>query len=221
MLGVVNNLRGRMIDHQHSESLSDELLLQNIRSGCADCFATLFHRYFGQVFATAFKIVRNRGEAEDVLQEVFLAIFLQQERFDPCRGSVKTWILQFAYFKSLLRRRYLRIRNFYHYEEQSEERELRSLSASNLSSMSPGEWGQCVRNGLATLSSKQRKVIELMLFEGYTLQESCELMGETLANTRNNYYRGLKALRTFLNAELGHRCSPAVVLAHSRYDFQS
>jgi RNA polymerase sigma-70 factor, ECF subfamily len=51
---------------------------------------------FRQVFALAFKILLERSEAEDILQEVFLAIFLQRERFDPAKGSVKTWILQFA-----------------------------------------------------------------------------------------------------------------------------
>src|SRR5713226_5788788 len=110
--------------HQHPEPLADDRLLGNIGQGCSDCFALLFHRYFRQVFAVSFKIVRDRAEAEDILQEVFLSIYLQQERFDPSRGSVRTWILQFAYFKSLLRRRYLHIRNFYKHEEVSEAREI-------------------------------------------------------------------------------------------------
>ena len=45
---------------------------------------------------------------------------------------------------------------------------------------------------------KQRQVMELVHFEGYTLQETSEIVRETLTNTRNYYYRGLKALRTFL-----------------------
>jgi DNA-directed RNA polymerase specialized sigma24 family protein len=102
-----------MSPHEHFDSLADDDLLRNIVQGCTDCFALLFHRYCRQVFSVSFRIIRDKPETEDILQEVFLSIFLQQERYDPARGSIRTWILQFAYFKSLLRRRYLRIRHFY------------------------------------------------------------------------------------------------------------
>jgi RNA polymerase sigma-70 factor (ECF subfamily) len=80
-------------------------LLRHVGEGCNDCFALLFHRYCRQAFSVSFRILRDRSETEDILQEVFLAIYLQLERFDPARGTVRTWILQFAYFKALLRRR--------------------------------------------------------------------------------------------------------------------
>ena len=57
-----------------------------------------------------------------------------------------------------------------------------------------------MESGIAALGPKQRQVVELVHFEGYTLQETSEIVRETFANTRNYYYRGLKALRTFLNA---------------------
>ena len=133
-----------MPTHEHDEFLADELLLGHICAGCSDCFALLFHRYFRQVFATSFKILRDRSEAEDILQEVFLAIFLQQERFDNSRGSVKTWILQFSYFKSLLRRRYLRIRNFYKQEELTEAHQIPGQRSAELLGMSFAEWSRYV-----------------------------------------------------------------------------
>ena len=102
-----------MPDHEHLASLADDELLRKIGQGCADCFGILFHRYCRQVFSVSYRILRDKSETEDILQEVFLSIYLQQEKYDPARGSVRTWILQFAYFKALLRRRYLRIRNFY------------------------------------------------------------------------------------------------------------
>ena len=146
----------------------------------------------------SFKILRDRQEAEDLLQEVFLAIYLQREKYDASRGSVKTWILQFAYFKSLLRRRYLRIRNFYTQEELAESHEFKRGLPSELLGLSSAEWTRFVESGIAALNPKQRQVMELVHFEGYTLQETSEIVRETLTNTRNYYYRGLKALRTFL-----------------------
>lgn len=190
-----------MLPHEHFDSLADDELLCNIVQGCTDCFALLFHRYCRQVFSVSFRIIRDKAETEDILQEVFLSIYLQQERYDPSRGSVRTWILQFAYFKSLLRRRYLRIRHFYNDEEVSEAREVRGSEPFGLRGMSSAESAHCVETGIATLGTKQRRVIELVHFEGYTLQECAEILRESLANTRNLYYRGLKELKEFLNGK--------------------
>jgi RNA polymerase sigma-70 factor (ECF subfamily) len=211
-----------MTRHGHDGSLVDVVLLENVCDGCGDCFALLFRRHFRQVFSIAYKILRDQSEAEDILQEVFLAIFLRQERFDPARGSVKTWILQFAYFKSLLRRRYLRIRNFYKFEEISQAREIRGAQSLEIFGMNSGEWARYVEAGIAALNAKQRRMIELIHFEGYTLQESADIERESLANTRNHYYRGLKALRVFLRKRSDPRSvRENMVLKDDAYGFES
>lgn len=191
-----------------SQSASDVDLVNCVAAGCSDCFAALFQRYCRQVFAVSYKILRDRPEAEDLLQEVFLAIHLQREKYDGSRGSVKTWILQFAYFKSLLRRRYLRIRSFYTQEELADSRDLRSGLSSDLLGLSSSEWTRFVESGIASLNPKQRRVMELVHFEGYTLQETSEIVRETVSNTRNYYYRGLKALRTFLHVRSDAKAEP-------------
>src|ERR1051326_3896714 len=131
----------------HVVSADDEHLLEQVCSGCADCFALLFHRYCANVFSIANRILRDPAEAEDILQEVFLAIFTQHEKYDSSRGSVRSWILQFAYFKSLLRRRYLHIRNFYKQEELAESREFGLEKTEG--SMFGMNRSECVNNGAA------------------------------------------------------------------------
>lgn len=212
-----------MSNHEHLEPAADEDLLRNIRQGCSDCFALLFHRYCRQVFSVSFRILRDKAETEDILQDVFLSIYLQQERYDPVRGSIRTWILQFAYFKALLRRRYLNIRNFYNQEEQSEGREIRRTQSSDLLGMSSAEWARYVETGIGTLGIRQRRVIELVHFEGYTLQEAAEILRESLANTRNLYYRGLKELKEFLNgnAALKKAHESVVLEGKDAYRFES
>jgi RNA polymerase sigma-70 factor, ECF subfamily len=190
-----------MPSHEHLEPLADDALLRNVGQGCADCFALLFRRYCRQVYSVSFRILRDKAETEDVLQDVFLSIYLQHERFDPTLGSVKTWILQFAYFKALLRRRYLRVRNYYKQEEISEIKDTRANLPSDLLGMTPPEWACYVETGIATLGPKHRRIIELVHFEGYTLQEAAEIQRETLGSTRNYYYRGLQVLRDFLGAQ--------------------
>jgi RNA polymerase sigma-70 factor (ECF subfamily) len=210
-----------MSPHEHFDSLADDDLLRNIVQGCTDCFALLFHRYCRQVFSVSFRIIRDKAETEDILQEVFLSIFLQQERYDPSRGSIRTWILQFAYFKSLLRRRCLRIRHFYTDEELSETREMRLSETSDLMGMSSAEWALYVETGIATLSTKQRRVIELVHFEGHTLNEASEILRESLANTRNLYYRGLKELKEFLNGKAAlKKTEEAAVLGRRKDAFR-
>jgi len=212
-----------MHSHDNPELVKDDELLRNIGEGCTECFTLLFHRYCRQVFCVSYRILHDRAETEDILQEVFLSIYLQQERFDRTRGSVRTWILQFAYFKALLRRRYLSIRNFYKHEETSEAREVRSTKSSELLGMSPGEWARYVETGTASLGLKQRQVIELVHFEGYTLREAARILGESLANTRNHYYRGLKALRAFLNDRSPVRKAQEnmVLERHNAYHFET
>jgi DNA-directed RNA polymerase specialized sigma24 family protein len=78
---------------------------------------------------------------------------------------------------------------------------MRDSEASNVMGMSSGEWTRYVETGIATLGIKQRRVIELVHFDGYTLQEAAEILRESLANTRNLYYRGLKELKDFLNGK--------------------
>jgi RNA polymerase sigma-70 factor, ECF subfamily len=187
-----------MQPHAHSGQVSDEGLLDGIRAGCNQCFDLLFHRYLRQVVSISFAILRDRSEAEDILQEVFLSIYLQQEKYDPSRGTPKTWILQFAYYKSLLRRRYLRVRNFYRSEEIQEGRQMATGDGGPYA-MNHEDWIQAVERAVLSLNAKQRRAIELIHVEGCTLQETADALGESLANTRNLYYRGLKALRTILN----------------------
>lgn len=205
------SISGRDLDttHAHLPGITDEELLHRIGQGCSDCFQLLFHRYFRPVFSICCKILRDRTEAEDLLQEVFMAIFLQQERFDISRGSVRTWILQFAYFKSLRRRRYLRIREQHVLHEETESNRLQRSAQWEPLGMNYPEWARCVEEGISKLNEQQRRVIELIHVEGFTLQESASAMRQTMANTRNLYYRGMKSMRKFLEARAEKRLGDA------------
>ena len=206
----------------NEEASDDESLLGGIQAGCGECFDLLFHRYLRPIVSISFAILRDRSEAEDILQEVFLAIFLQQERYDPSRGSPKTWILQFAYYKSLLRRRYLRIRNFYRNEEIQEGKHIAAVKVAP-HAMNQSDWSHVVERAVSSLNAKQRRAIELIHVHGCTLQETADALGESLANTRNYYYRGLKAVRTFLksSAEKEKQEANEVLERHGHYSHGS
>ena len=91
-------------------NVSDEDLLMQLRSGQTDALAVLFDRHCREVFSVGHSILQDCGEAEDLMQEVFLEVFRDAGKFDPARGSVETWILQYATDRSLNRWQHLKLR---------------------------------------------------------------------------------------------------------------
>jgi RNA polymerase sigma-70 factor (ECF subfamily) len=184
--------------------MSDEDVMEQLRNGHPDALRILFDRFHRLVLKIALRILRDTGEAEDVMQEIFLEIFNKAGQFDPAKGSAKTWILQYAYHRSLSRRQYLTLRNFYN---QHQGTELDVLESNRVDVSWRGltfqEWRQVIQRGLATLNEKQRKTLELVCFQGLLLGEIAERTNETLANVRHHYYRGLQGLRRFLQTESG------------------
>jgi DNA-directed RNA polymerase specialized sigma24 family protein len=67
-----------------------------------------------------------------------------------------------------------------------------------------------VQQCLASLNARQRRTVELIHFEGYTLLEAASILKETLANTRNQYYRGIEALRRLLRFPQSQKSMSAI-----------
>jgi RNA polymerase sigma-70 factor (ECF subfamily) len=181
------------------KDLSDEELMMQVRQGHPDALLILFDRFYRLVLRVALRILRDPGEAEDLMQDVFFEIFNKADQFDAARGSVKTWILQYAYHRSLNRRQYLALRNFYNRHETTE---LEASESNSLNGSWRGltfqEWRRILEDGLGSLNENQRKVLELSCFQGLLLSEIAERSKESLANVRHHYYRGLEGLRRFL-----------------------
>ena len=97
--------------------LSDEELMQFLKSGRQEALTVLFDRYHHLVFSIALRIVRDPGEAEEVVQIVFLDIFRTAANFDTRKGILKGWLLQFAHHGALHRKRHLVANHFYRWEE--------------------------------------------------------------------------------------------------------
>jgi RNA polymerase sigma-70 factor, ECF subfamily len=181
------------------QEASDADLLRRFKSGEHDAFAVIVDRYQRLVFSVAVRIVKDEGEAEDIVQTVFLEIFRKAEQFDPRRGTLKMWLLQFAYSRSVNRRHHLEQRQFYSRTELEEVPPFdRATDLPNGSGLSPGETARLIEQALDTLNSKQRQAIELVYFEGLKFSEAVEKTGESLPALRHHYYRGLMKLREFI-----------------------
>ena len=180
------------------KDLNDEELMAHLQAGHGDALAVLFDRYHRLVLSIALKIVRDPAEAEDVMQNVFLEIFRSVAQFDPARGTTKTWVLQYAYHRSINRRQQLNARHFYQ-QTSIEEVEWLMAESSLLGRFSHHELKHLLRQGLATLSRQQRQVLELASYDGLSMSEIASKTGESVSNVRHYYYRGLKKLRSLIS----------------------
>ncbi len=155
-----------------------------------------FRRYSRLVFSVAQRILRNKSEAEEVVQEVFLYAYLKANRFDPARGSEKTWIMQIALSRALDRKSYLARHRF---NASAEGKPIPSESSVD-SDLERKTGAKLIRRQLerafADLSPSQRRTICCFYFEGLELREISERFSEPIENVRHHFYRGLKRLKT-------------------------
>lgn len=166
-----------------------------IQGGDEQALATLLERYAGTVFAIGLKVLRDREEAEELVQDVFFQVYRKCKLYDRNRGSARAWLLQTAYHRAFDRRDYLQSRRFYDSRSVDElAEEMRANSDVEYEArLNQGE--AIVRKAFEGLSEKQRQTLTLFFFEGYTLREISEQMNEALPNIRHHYYRGLKQLK--------------------------
>lgn len=180
---------------------SDEDLAEALREGNSDALTVLFKRHSRIVFGIARRILRNDAEAEDCVQQIFIDIFRSIGQFDRDRAPFKTWLLLFAYQRTLNRRRSLiAARTF---STESLEDFMPELLAYTHAIEAQLLDRLLLKKALGNLQPRQQRTIELTYYEGLTAEEIAVRTGETVRVVRHNLYRGLEKLRH-------HLCSPAV-----------
>jgi RNA polymerase sigma-70 factor, ECF subfamily len=180
------------------KGLDDAELMEHLKGGCNDALAVLFDRYHRLILSIALKIVRDPGEAEDVMQNVFLEIFRSVAQFDPAKGTTKVWILQYAYHRAINRRQHLHARKFYDQANLDEVETHLPETPTPLGKFTHHELTHLLKQGLATLNGPQKQVVELASYNGLSMKEIADKMGDSLSNVRHHYYRGLQKLRSFV-----------------------
>ena len=181
--------------------VSDEALLTKVRTGDRDALTMLFRRYAHLVRNVGQRVLRDKAEADDLVQEVFLYIHRKSSLFDSSKGSASSWIVQVGYTQALLRRRRLKSQGFYMsgITDKPDESGQANDKGADYDHTVEGLFG---RNGwkkiVEDLTQDQRETFRLHFFEGYTFTEIAEKLGQSYANVRNHHYRGLEKLRRHL-----------------------
>ena len=200
----------RVISSQScSVECDDETLIARVQAGDREALALLFRRYARPVRNVGQRILRDKAEADDLVQEVFLYIHRKSALFDSSKGSASSWIVQVAYTQALLRRRRLKSQGFYlsGITDKPAECDPGGDRGIHYDQTVEGLFG---RNGwrrvLESLTEDQRETLRLHFFEGYTFEEIAEKLGQSYGNVRNHHYRGLEKVRKHLtDRELNRR----------------
>jgi RNA polymerase sigma-70 factor, ECF subfamily len=171
-------------------TLSDADVMARLVAGDHNALAVVFDRYHRLVFSVAVRILHDEGEAEEVVQTVFLNIFESATNFDPRKGILKVWLLQYAYHRSLHRLRSLSAQKVHLWEELDVSHEQGQVSNVELI--------RYCEQLLAQLKPLQRQVIELTYFEGWTASEIADLQRRSATLVRNDLYRALGKLRALI-----------------------
>src|SRR5882757_2853571 len=158
--------------------LPDEIVMGSLQAGHHDALAVLFDRYQRLVMDIALRILRDPGEAEDLLQAVFLEIFRSAAQFDSAKGTTKVWLLQYAYHRSFNRRHYLSLRGLYD-KAPKPDGIAEPSSILHSQARTAMESAHMVKEALGSLNSAQRKVLELAFYGGLTMREISEKTGDS------------------------------------------
>jgi RNA polymerase sigma-70 factor (ECF subfamily) len=170
----------------------DQSLLLRVARRDVRAFEALYDRYGRAVYSLALGLLHDAQAAEEVAQDVFLAIWRSARDFDPQRGQARPWILSMAHHKSVdaLRRRRLRAAEALSATAVGDE----DVAAD---AMRAAE-ARHVREVLAALPHAQREAIALAYYEGYTQQEIADRLGIPLGTVKTRVRDGLLRLRDLL-----------------------
>jgi len=180
---------------------SDEDLAEALGNGDSDALTVLFKRHSRIVFGIARRILRHDAEAEDCVQQIFIDVFRSIDQFDRNKASFKTWLLLFAYNRTLNRRRSLISARVFGTE--SLEDSMPELLACTGAVETQLHDRLLLKKALGNLQPRQQRTIELTYYEGLTAEEIAMRTGETVRVVRHNLYRGLEKLRHHLGSPGG------------------
>jgi len=178
--------------------MSDEELVAAIGRRDERAVAALYDRYGGLAYSLAYRILEDRGAAEDVVQDAFVSAWRRAVSFQPGRGSVRTWLLSIVHHRAIDRLR----------GTPGRARRDGTLDEAQVDRVVAVEdpWREvettlqrdALKRGLATLPEEQRRTIELAYFGGYTQTEIAGVMGVPVGTVKGRIRIGLQKLRGLL-----------------------
>ena len=182
-------------DMPRIDEVSDAQLVTSIARYSEVALAEAYRRHGGAVFGLAKRVLQNPTEAEDVTQEVFLRLWNQPDRFDPARGSLRSFLLAQAHGRAVDAVR-----------SSSSRRRRESCDALRTAEtpydMQREVWDLAVADqvsqAMGELPEEERRAIELAYFEGRTYREVAQLLDQPEGTVKSRIRNGMRRMRAVL-----------------------
>ena len=167
--------------------------------GNAEAFAALYDRHCRVAYSLAYKIMGEKQEAEDVVQEAFVKVWRSAGGYRVGRGSVRTWILSIVHNRGIdqLRSHASRRRT----QDKIEAAAPTSEPSEAFAQTWRNSQAEQVREALNTLPHEQLKILELAYFSGYTHVEIADRLDLPLGTVKGRMRLGLQKIRGFFQAQ--------------------
>ncbi len=178
------------VTSQQAAGTEDEALLERIVAGKEDALAALYDRHSRLLFGLVLRILRDRGEAEEVLQEVFLSVWSKAASYNPALGVPAAWLVRLARNRAIDRLRANRVR-----ERTHDAVDEPGAADSPEVAAAHDQQRAGIQRALDGLPSEQRVLIEHAYFLGLTHAELAARFGLPLGTVKTRIRTGMMALR--------------------------
>ena len=177
--------------------------MKAVANGDRTSFRQLHERFRVILFSTICKVLNNREDSEDVLQEVFAQIWAKAHLYDPTKGKPLTWANTMARNRAIDRYRAKQRRSQLGERFQDHVAATGDKASTNTEAeVQLNETSQVLRAAVYQLTPEQRESIELAYFGGLTQREVAEQIGQEVGTVKARIRRGIQRLEKNVRAEL-------------------
>ncbi len=178
---------------------SDGKLVSEMAKRDAQAFAAFYDRHASMVLGFLCRMVGDRSEAEEALQDAFWQVWRQADAYDPIRGTPVAWLVQIARSRGLDRLRQVKLRTARTADLPEEDRERIPAAETTDQRAIDGETQERVHAALAALPTEQRQAVTLAFFDGLTHPEVALKVNAPLGTVKTRIRLGMRKLEAVLN----------------------
>lgn len=171
---------------------TDHKLIDRIKNKDKAALREIYSRFSQAVFNLAFRMLRDREDAEEVVQEIFLQVWNKAQTYERGRGAVSTWIINIARSRSIDKLRTLGYRDR---NTELNEEKLNSNTDFSRILEDREEKNNVISDALGALPRNQRAVIELIYFKGFTHVEAAQKLNEPVGTIKTRLRLGVIKLK--------------------------